>query len=244
MSTPDPQINAGDLGTLEIFGIPFSTFTRSITLSLEELDLGLHYIQHHTPPHSAEVKERNPLGQLPVLVHRPDAQYTAKENVVVLFESNAIRRYIDDLIVPLAQRKQKNQVWLTPRLEPQNPSSAVKRALIDQWVSVASTVLFSSVEFGVVKPRLAMEKNQADDATIHTALEGNIEKAYEKISIVESMIKGDTKYLCGDQVTWADLFVYPPLADFRSVKEVSCNLCANSFDVSFLIKPEFSFNFF
>jgi glutathione S-transferase len=222
MSMPDPSQNAEDIGTLEIFGIPFSTFTRSITIGLEELGLGSSYIQHHFEPHSSEIKQKNPFGLLPVLVHRPDGLYTSSDNVVVLFESNAIRRYIDDLIAPIANKKRNTQVHLTPLFDLEDISrSAWRRAKVEQWISLASTALFQAIEFGVVKPRLAMEKNGADAETIHVALEEGIEKAYEKLAILESMIDEGQEFLCGSQVTWADCFVYPPLADFRAIKEVS-----------------------
>lgn len=212
-----------DIGTLEIFGIPFSTFTRSIVLGLEELGLEKSYIQHHFEPHSEEIKKRNPLGLLPVLVHRPDVLYTCQDNVVVLFESNAIRRYIDDLIVPIAQKKQKHQSNLTPLLQSNNDIiSAEKRAKVEQWISIASTALFQSVEFGLVKPRLAMEKNQANDAIIQVALDEGIEKAHGILAILEKMLQElEQQFLTGCDITWADLFVYPPLADLRAVKEVS-----------------------
>lgn len=223
MSMPGPHQNAEDIGTLEIFGIPFSTFTRSITLGLEELGLGDSYIQHHSEPHSTEVKQKNPFGLLPVLIHRPDNLYTSSDNVVVLFESNAIRRYIDDLIVPIAaHKKQKISVNLTPILDSNDISrSAVKRAKVEQWISLASTVIFQAVEFGVVKPRLAMEKNGADNDTIYVALEENIEKAYQKLTILESKLEDGQEFLCDGHITWADCFLYPPLADLRSIKEVS-----------------------
>lgn len=233
MTTPGPHSNVEDIGTLEIFGIPFSTFTRSIVLGLEELGLGNSIIQHHFEPHSEEIKKRNPLGLLPVLVHRPDALYTSQDNVVVLFESNAIRKYIDDLVFPLAQRKQFKFVsHLTPTLELHDIRSAEKRARVEQWISIASTAIYPSVEFGVVKPRLAMEKNKADEASIQVALEEGVEKAYEKLTILEDMLKETSyKFLTGSEITWADLFLYPPLADLRAIKEVSLreNLMHDSF---------------
>lgn len=193
-------------------------------MGLEELGLGDRYIQHHTEPHSSDVKQKNPLGLLPVLIHRPDGLYTSQDNVVVLFESNAIRRYIDDLIAPIAQKTQRVHVHLTPALRAHDVGSAERRAKVDQWISMASTVLFQSVEFGIVKPRLAMEKNGADDDTIHVAIEDGIEKAYGKLAIFESMLKEGRDFLCGGEITWADLFVYPPLADLRAVKEVSAGV--------------------
>lgn len=225
---------AEDVGSLEIFGTPFSTFTRSITMGCEEMGLGGHYIQHPFAPHSPEVNKKNPLGLLPVLIHRPDALYTSAENAVVLFESNAVRRYLDELIYPTVSRHSKHQHSLTPELPGHSSlaqdggtllgQAAEARAKVDQWVSMASTTLFQAVEFGVVKPRLAMEENGADDATIQTALEGNIDKMHSVLAKLEGLIKEANEkmsFLCGKDVTWADLFLYPALADLRAVPQVS-----------------------
>lgn len=229
MTTPDKTRLAEDVGSLEIFGTPFSTFTRSITMGLEEMGLGGHYIQHPFTPHSAEVKKRNPLGLLPVLIHRPDAIYTSAENAVVLFESNAVRRYLDDFVYPTVSRHGKNQHALTPPLPGHGTTqdgvllaqAAEARARVDQWVSMASSTLFQNVEFGVVKPRLAMEKNGADDATVYTALEGNIDKMHAVLAKLEDLAKREpTPFLCGSEITWADLFLYPALADLRATPQV------------------------
>lgn len=220
MTTPGGHQDA-DIGSLEIFGIPFSTFTRSITMGLEELGLGSKYIQHHTPPHSEEVKKRNPFGLLPVLVHRPNTIYTDKDDVVVLFESGAIRRYLDDLVAPKVQRSSKLKSPLTPVLHSDDPTSAVLRAKVDQWISLAATVIYPAVEFGVAKRRTAMEGNKADEATIQVALEDGVEQVYQKLDIIEKMMTTSNQYLCGEHISWADLFLYPPLADLVAIKEVS-----------------------
>ncbi|PWN31440.1 glutathione S-transferase [Meira miltonrushii] len=218
MTEPDPHGFSEDFGTIEIFGIPFSTFTRSIVMGLEEFGLGNCFIQHHTPPHSGEVRQRNPFGLLPVLVHRPNAIYSSSDDTVILYESNAIRRYIDESLGLQANQKFKHKVELTP---PAAKSTPMERARVDQWVSVAATVIFPAVELGVVKRRLAMEGNSADDESITLALDTGLEKLHDRLAIVEQMFNqpfsGD--YICGNNVSWADLFAYPPLADLRAIKE-------------------------
>lgn len=231
MTTPDKCGGPEDLGTVEIFGITFSTFTRSILLGFEEL--GLPYIHHAFPPHSEEVKKRNPFGLLPVLVHRPDAIYTSPDAVVVLYEANAVRRYVDEALAPaLASARThthdtKTQAALTPLSisGTETPTAlASLRAKVDQYVSVASSNLFQAVEHGVVKPRLAMEKNGATDADVGVALEENLERMYRALEAVEKMANesaGKEEWLVGGRISWADLFLYPALADLRAVKEVS-----------------------
>lgn len=229
-----------DFGTLEVFGIPFSTFTRTITLGLEELGLGQFYIQHETPPHSREVLQHNPFGLLPVLVHRPDALYTRNEDLIVLYESNAIRRYIDEWIAPIAARKLGKTVRLTPGYSAEAGGDGVgrhaggssadgdtirvaaARAQMDQWVSIASSILFPAAELGVIKPRLAMESNGADDASIGIGIEDGIHRLHQKLDIFEKELGAHAggPFLCGKSLTWADLFLYPVMADLRAVPEV------------------------
>lgn len=219
MTEPDPHGVSEDFGSIEIFGIPFSTFTRSVVMGLEEFGLCKNYIQHHTKPHSGEVVQRNPFGLLPVLVHRPDTIYTSNADAIVLYESNAIRRYIDEWLGPQANKKFNTKVELTPKAS-HTPGQINVRAKVDQWVSIASTVLFPAVELGVVKPRLAMEDNGADDETIRVALDDGIARLHDRLATIEQLLAGSSgDFFAGSQVTWADLFAYPPLADLRAVQE-------------------------
>nr|CDI51530.1 glutathione s-transferase [Melanopsichium pennsylvanicum 4] len=108
MTTPDRAGPPEDLGVVEIFGAPFSTFTRSITLGLHEL--GIHHIAITRAPHSEDIKAKNPYGLLPVLVHRPDGLYTKPDEIVTLYESNAIRRYIDEYLAPIVQHSSNKEL--------------------------------------------------------------------------------------------------------------------------------------
>ncbi|PWN51815.1 hypothetical protein IE53DRAFT_35071 [Violaceomyces palustris] len=219
MTTPDKAGSPEDLGTVEIFGANFSTFTRSILTGLHEV--GIPFIQHSHVPHSQEIKKRNPFGLLPVLVHRPDGLYTSPENVVTLFESNAIRRYIDEALVPNHPSRQV----LTPDLVPKQAQSARLRARVDQFVSAISMTLFPTIETGVVKPVIRMEKNGADQATISVALEENLQSMELSLGKLEQMIlvngQGQGQWVMGNIFTWADLFLYPILADLKSLPQVS-----------------------
>ncbi|PWZ01398.1 hypothetical protein BCV70DRAFT_198828 [Testicularia cyperi] len=100
MTTPDRAGVPEDVGVVEVYGATFSTFTRTIKMGLHEL--GIKYIPVARNPHSEDIKAKNPYGLLPVLVHRPDGLYTPKDQIVTLYESNAIRRYIDELLAPIS----------------------------------------------------------------------------------------------------------------------------------------------
>jgi glutathione S-transferase len=221
MTTPDPRGNTEYFGTIEVYGIPFSTFTRSIVMGLEEFGITKkYYMQQEVPPHSGEVKKRNPFGLLPVFVHRPDAIYTKKEEAVTLFESNAIRRYIDEYLGPQANKILNGKHILTPKDNDGSHMSVARRAKVDQWISLASNSLFSAVELGVVKPRLSMEANEADDQTITLAIQAGLDRLHDRLAIFEEMLdQSEGDWCCGKDITWADLFMYPALADLRAVPE-------------------------
>lgn len=68
MTTPNALPAKDDIGTIELTGIPFSTFTRSISLGLHELSIP--FIHHkESKPHGPDAKSLNPFGLLPSLVH-------------------------------------------------------------------------------------------------------------------------------------------------------------------------------
>ncbi|KAJ1030092.1 hypothetical protein NDA16_001005 [Ustilago loliicola] len=221
MTTPDRTGKPEDLGLLEIFGAPFSTFTRSITLALHELNI--HFIPITRAPHSEDIKSRNPYGLLPVLVHRPDGLYTQPDDIVTLYESNAIRRYIDEYLTPLSSSPRT----LTPPLNISggtvDPKSVITRARLDGFVSSFSQTLFPALEGGFIKPASQMKKNGADTETINVALEPGLQRIHTLLEIVEHQVRSHNKQadgqgyiLGGAEITWADLFLFPLLDDLRA----------------------------
>lgn len=225
MTTPDRSGAPEDIGVVELFGLPSSTFTRSIKLGLHEL--GIHFIDVARAPHSADVTARNPYGLLPVLVHRPDGLYTRPEDVVTLYESNAIRRYVDEYLAPIAAHSQRGLRQLTPPLRAAggtaDADSVVLRARLDGFVSSFSQTLFPALEGGFVKPAAQMARNGADVDTINVALEPSLQRIHTLLEIVESQAKAHSTaktgwILGGDstEVTWADLFLFPILDDLRA----------------------------
>lgn len=236
MTTPDIRGIGEDVGIIEVYGAPISTFTRTITMSLSRLGLPFMFKEHL--PHSAEVKQYNPLGLVPVLIHRPQGIYAPHEKVVILYESNAIRRWIDDVLTQIAHQKKgaDSKTSLTPPLDTTNSATllatAQVRSTIDQIVSLLSTKIFSTLEGTLIKPRQAMEGNEADEATIKVALEEALDGGEGVLRLLEGFLRDNAKsqkkgdgtsieWFAGDGISWADLYVYPVLADFKSVPEVS-----------------------
>lgn len=227
MTTPDLAGAPEDLGVLEIFGMPASTFTRSIKLGLHELNI--HYVDVTRQAHSEDIKARNPYGLLPVLVHRPDGLYTQPGEIVTLYESNAIRRYIDELLAPLAQHPSKGAVRaLTPALTQTagtpDPAAVILRARLDGFVSSFSQTLFPALEGGYIKPAAQMKKNGAELETINVALEPGLQRIHTLLEVVESQAKAhnhakESGWILGSahpDISWADLFLFPILDDLRA----------------------------
>ena len=71
------------MAELEIMGVPFSNYVRSIRMLCEEK--GITYKLTPSRPQSPEVQAIHPAGQIPVMRH----------GNVTLFESKAIATYID-----------------------------------------------------------------------------------------------------------------------------------------------------
>lgn len=166
--------------------------------------MGLHELghsnfkQHDLKPHDAKIEALNPFGLLPVFVHT-----TASGESLKLFETAAIRRYIDGTLSHSMM-----------------PSSPQQGARVELWVALAATQLFPAAEVGVIKPRLGMEeKGEAEDKITQELAEG-VKKLREVLGKLESLIEGE-EWLAGSSFTWADTFVYPPLADLLAIPEVS-----------------------
>jgi glutathione S-transferase len=97
--------------TLEIVGVPFSNFVRSIRMVAEEK--GVPYTLLAVRPHTEEVKALNPTGKIPAIRH----------DGLILSESLAIARYVDN-------------AFAGPKLIPAEVKAA---AIVDQWTACAAT---------------------------------------------------------------------------------------------------------
>lgn len=96
---------------LEILGVPFSNFVRSVRMAAHEK--GVDYELIKAMPHSDEIKAINPFGQMPAMRH----------DGFELAESQAIIRYIDNN-------------FDGPALIPTEPQAAAKT---DQWMAAVAT---------------------------------------------------------------------------------------------------------
>ena len=104
------------MATLEIHGLPPSTFTRAVRLGCHEK--GIDYTL--VPATPGAVVPLNPFAKIPAMVHGD----------LTLFESTAILRYLD-------------RTFAGPKLWPDDPRGA---ALVDQWVGVVGDSVRNSAQ--------------------------------------------------------------------------------------------------
>jgi glutathione S-transferase len=102
------------MATIKIYGVMFSTFTRTVCLAAHEKGVDYEFV----PMRPSEVGSLNPVKKIPVMQHGD----------VTVFESVAILRYLD-------------RTFPGPKLWPDDARAAT---LADQWSSVVSDSLANS----------------------------------------------------------------------------------------------------
>lgn len=131
------------MAELEILGIPFSNYVRSIRMLCEEK--GVAYTLNPVRPHSDEVNAISPTGQVPCLRHGD----------VTLFESKALATYID-------------KAFAGPKLIPEDKLGA---AQCEQWVSYGNVKVDRWIMREFVVPSAFFDKSNGPDiAKIEAAL--------------------------------------------------------------------------
>jgi len=131
------------MAELEIMGVPFSNYVRSIRMLCEEK--GITYKLTPSRPQSPEVKAIHPAGQIPVIRH----------GNVTLFESKAIATYID-------------RTFPGPKFI---PDDTLETAQVEQWVSYGNVKVDRWIMREFVVPSVFFDKTKGPDtARIAAAL--------------------------------------------------------------------------
>jgi glutathione S-transferase len=131
------------MADLEIIGVPFSNYVRSIRMMCEEK--GVPYKLNPARPHSPEVAAIHPAGQVPCLKHGD----------VALFESAAIATYID-------------KAFGGAKMIPEDALGAAQHA---QWVSYGNVKADRWIMREFVVPNAFFDKAKGPDmAKINAAL--------------------------------------------------------------------------
>ena len=79
---------------------------------------------------------------------------------------------------------------------------------------------FPIVERGIVKPRIKAEEGKLGDEEVRKQIKAAVVQLKEYLTRVESLMAPSTDgYLFGEKPTWADFYLFPLLADLRTVPE-------------------------
>jgi glutathione S-transferase len=166
-----------------IYGPAFSTHVRTARLALEEKPASYELVDVATMQGAHQQPEhlaRNPFGKVPAFSH----------DGFDLYETDAIVRYIDQAI---------------PGQDLQ-PIEAQPRARMNQIIGIIESFAYTCMITKVAVNRLIrpMLGETPDEATIKEALPSAelCLKEFERLM-------GSGKYLAGDKLTLADLFVIP-----------------------------------
>ncbi|MFV0298887.1 MAG: glutathione S-transferase family protein [Hyphomicrobiaceae bacterium] len=136
------------MSELEIIGVPFSNYVRSVRMLCEEK--GVPYKLTPSRPHSPEVDAIHPAGQIPCLSHGD----------TTIFESKAIATYIDKAF--------PGQKFI--------PDDARGAAAVEQWVSYGNGKVDKWIMREFVVPSVFYDKAKGPDTARINAAVPEIDK--------------------------------------------------------------------
>ncbi|MDL2405166.1 glutathione S-transferase family protein [Rhizobium calliandrae] len=176
-----------------LFGADYSVYVRIARLTL--LEKG---VDHQRMPvdifadggPSASYLGRHPFGRIPAFEH----------DDFRLYETAAITRYVDE-------------AFDGPRLQPLTPR---QRARMNQIVSIADAYLYPHLVWGVYVERVS--KPAKGVAADEERIAASLSKAAISLAALCELIDG-TQWLCGPDLTLADLYVAPMFDYFRKAPE-------------------------
>ncbi|NKB50139.1 MAG: glutathione S-transferase family protein [Alphaproteobacteria bacterium] len=139
---------------------------------------------------SDEVRAVHPFGKVPSLAHGD----------FVIYETSAICRYVDE-------------AFDGPPLQ---PGDIKGRALVEQWISSLNRNYDTDMIRHVVRERLyaPLRGLEPDEAKIADALP----RLEREMEVLDSQL-GQSAYICGGDVTLADLFLVPMMSGFQQTPE-------------------------
>jgi glutathione S-transferase len=182
------------MATPILYGPGYSTYTRAVRLALEEK--GVEYrleevdILHGAGQAPAHLK-RQPFGKVPAFEH----------DGLALYETAAITRYIDE-------------AFPGPKLQPADPK---RRARMVQFVSVNDSYAYPNFIGKVVWQRgvVPLLGGVADEKVVSDAMP-MVEKG---VTALEALVDGAGPFLCGPEISLADLHLAPVIAYFSGTPE-------------------------
>jgi len=175
-----------------LYGPAYSTYTRSVRLTLEEkgVDYNLVEVDFLQGSMPAEQVERHPFGKVPAFEH----------DGFEFYEVIAIERYIDE-------------EFDGPSLQPE---SAKERARMNQFISIIDSYTYSCTVGQLVIQRIVMPMlgEQPDEDAISAAM-----PEISKCMGIIAGLRADKKFLVSDHVTLADLHLAPIFDYFQNTPD-------------------------
>jgi glutathione S-transferase len=176
-----------------VHGPVYSTYTRTVRLALKEK--GAPYKLEEVDVLKGEGQQpahlaRQPFGKVPAFSH----------DGMTMYETSAITHYVDD-VVP------------GPKLQ---PSDAKTRARMNQMMSIVDSYAYPSmisvVFQRVVNPLLGAP---VDEKAVADAKP----KAEKSLAALETLADGNGPFLCGKDLSLADLYLAPLMEYFSATPE-------------------------
>jgi glutathione S-transferase len=177
---------------VELYGYQYSVYSWIARLALDEKGASYRWIEIN--PFAADVPESylalHPFKRVPALVH----------DTFEIYETGAMTRYIDE-------------AFPGPRLQPTDPRH---RARCSQFLSITDSYVYWPLvrqvfSHRVFRPRLG----RPSDAT---EIQKGLNTAPEALGALERLI-ADTEYLCGADITLADIHLAPMIGYFAMAEE-------------------------
>jgi glutathione S-transferase len=177
---------------VELYGYQYSVYSWIARLALEEKGASYHWIEIN--PFAPDIPESylalHPFKRVPALVH----------DEFQIYETGAITRYVDE-------------AFPGPRLQPTDPRH---RARCSQFLSIIDSYVYWPLvrkvfSHRVFRPRLG----RPSDAT---EIQKGLDAAPEVLAALERLV-ADTEYLCGTELSLADIHLAPMIGYFAMAKE-------------------------
>ena len=179
------------MSNVTLYGFPRSTFVKvaGLILTARNVDYRFHDTEDemYLPIHL----ERHPFGRVPALQH----------DDFVLYETNAIAAYIDD-------------VFPGPKLTPADPR---KRARMNQWIGNLNWYFYPEMIYHVTHERLVYPELgiPGDDRIVQRAMP----KIIHALGVMEKELSDGRPVLVGDDISMANYFLLPTLFAFGLAPE-------------------------
>ena len=172
------------MSEVTLHGVAPSSYVRTCRMALDEKGVG--YTHDPVMPNTEEQLARHPWGKVPALTH----------GGIVLFETLAITRYIDE-------------AFEGPALQPADPAA---RAEMDQWISAFIDYMYAPIVRSIVIQRVVVDTPDED------VIAAAVPQAEKCLQVLERRLD-EAPYLAGADVSLADLFLLPAINYLAMVPE-------------------------